>query len=88
MLKRSITAAAVGVACILVPVTGEAGASTHFGGSITFPDTLCGFTGTTTLSTEDNYGTLSDGGGGDRSFEHGLLLRCVLDGSGLCAGSE
>jgi hypothetical protein len=78
MLKRSITAAAVGVACILGPVTGEAGASSHFGGSITFPDTLCGFTGTTTFSTEDNYGTLPDGG----SYDNGRFAQTFIADNG------
>ena len=78
MLKRSITAAAVSVACILGPVTGEAAASTHFGGSISFPDTLCGFTGTTTFSTEDNFGTLADGG----TYDNGRFVQTFIADNG------
>jgi hypothetical protein len=78
MLKRSITATAIAVAFILGPVTGEAAASTHFGGSITFPDTLCGFTGTTTFSTEDNFGTLANGG----TYDNGRFVQTFIADNG------
>jgi hypothetical protein len=71
-------ATTIGFACCLGPVTGVAAASTHFGGRISFRDTLCGFGGTTTFSTEDNFGTLAGGG----TYDNGRFVQTFIADNG------
>jgi hypothetical protein len=40
----------------------------HFRGQFTFADTMCGSTGTTTWSVNDNYGAKADGSSWDAGF--------------------
>jgi hypothetical protein len=82
MLTRSsllATATAIAsAACILGPAAGKAAASTHLGGTFTYPDTLCGFTGTTQFSVEDNFGSLSNGG----TYDDGRLRQTFIATNG------
>lgn len=55
------SAIASAAAALLLEVPG-ATASQHSAETVTFPDTLCGFTGTTVLAGIDNFGTNADGG--------------------------
>ena len=57
---------------------GGAAASTHLGGTTSFPDTLCGFSGVTTLSTEDNFGSLANGG----TYDNGRFVQTFIASNG------
>jgi hypothetical protein len=65
-------------ACVVGCCAGGAAASTHFGGTISFSDTLCGFSGITTFSTEDNFGSLANGG----SYDNGRFVQTFVADNG------
>jgi hypothetical protein len=45
---------------------------------MSFPDSLCGFTGTTTFTTEDNFGMLADGG----TYDNGRFVQTFVADNG------
>ena len=56
----------------------EATASTHIGGTFTFADTLCAFNGVSTFTTEDNFGSLANGG----TYDNGRLVQTFVASNG------
>src|SRR6516164_3129407 len=56
----------------------QAARTNHYFASVTFPDNLCGFSGTTTLFTRDNYGVPNSGG----SYDSGQLKQTFIADNG------
>jgi hypothetical protein len=63
---------------VLGSATSVAAASTHFGGSISFPDSLCEFGGATTFTTEDNFGMRPDGA----TYDNGRFVQTFVADNG------
>ncbi len=76
---RSLILGAIASAvCVIATGAGEAAASQHFRGTISFPDTLCGFSGITTFTSEDNFGSLSNGG----TYDNGRMIQTFTADNG------
>lgn len=76
---RSLILGAIASAvCVIATGAGEAAASQHFRGTISFPDTLCGFSGITTFSTQDNFGSLANGG----TYDNGRMIQTFTADNG------
>jgi hypothetical protein len=74
-----VVIAVVGIGVMARPFSvAHAAHPSHFFGSVTFPDNLCGFNGTTTLFTRDNFGVPNDGG----SYDSGQLKQTFIADNG------
>jgi hypothetical protein len=85
MRKRALLAAAVVVIALIAigvmvrPMTiAHAAQPGHYFGTVTFADNLCGFNGTTTLFTRDNFGVPNGGG----SYDSGQLKQTFIADNG------
>ena len=72
---------AVSAVTLLAAAAEVAHGATHLAGTFTFPSTMCGFSGTSTLTVVDNYGSKADGS----SFDSGRLVETFIaqNGRGL-----
>jgi hypothetical protein len=73
-----IAAAVGGVALLRLGGVAQASSGGHYDGTFTFPDSLCGFDGTTTLFVRDNFGTPVHGG----SYDSGQLRQTFVADNG------
>jgi hypothetical protein len=85
MRKRALLAAAVlviavaGIGVMARPlIVARAADPNHYFGNVTFPDYLCGFNGTTTLFTRDNFGVPNSGG----SYDSGQVKQTFIADNG------
>ena len=71
MALKALAAAALGFSLLVLGSTVASAANpTHLTGSFTFPDRMCGFTGTTHLTFIDNFGSYADGS----SYDSGQVV--------------
>jgi hypothetical protein len=78
-MRRLVTLfAIVGIALLGHAATASAADPTHSVSQVTFPDTMCGFSGTSTWFAIDNYGTLPDGA----TYDSGRLQQTFVANNG------
>ena len=78
MRRLSLALSAPIIALLLSAAPAAAADPTHLAASFTFPNTLCGFDGTTRVHFIDNFGSFANGG----SYDSGRVLETFVADNG------